>query len=325
MKNFQISYTLDVLFFIEAIFSTESEGILADVDQFKPQLGTVSEKYLKKIAKVHQQTPNFISIIASALVINHDLHELTAQEILVNAQKIRQTFKQSPYFKNIPSKEKQFVAKKFTKIIPHLITIIDDLERLGFKAFWLNEKLPTLKTQGTAYEAQLTNFNMTAHLNQFSHLQQQNPEWYVTSYLNQPVLALLNHFNFLRSTIQEKALYAHLIEAQLAKANYQTHARHIKHLRILKDEFKHHPNRSEFQSLVIYINHCIKQALQVYLLSGLPTNESTQTINETDKLAKQILKYLNENPKTNEIDVSSYLMQMMKTLKEGIKNGYPSE
>ena len=147
--QFEVSYTLDILCFIDQLVAGSLDE---DITYYGDQLGSVSEKCLKKIKKSLSKYGTLQTLVIPLIVADPDFNEITAEELLANPKYLITKFKQSPNYKHNPANLKSFVNNEAKKTIASLAIIVTDLERIDFKSFWLSDKLPGLKSKVKKYE-----------------------------------------------------------------------------------------------------------------------------------------------------------------------------
>ena len=310
--EFQISYTLDVLFFIGCMIDKEKRNLYdEDVNRFMPMLGTISDKYLEKLKKVKQNTPEFFNYIVSMLIINDHLHDWTTADLLDKHKRLVVVFKKSIQFKNASNELKKFISSDFSRAMSLIKTIANDLERLEFKKFWLEEKLPLLKARTVEYQKVLSEFNIAQHVNGW--VKKKIPEsgqWYMLAYSGNQYQLLLDEFSVTSPLTSADQLFDKVISYALETAFYKKYCKVLKPERRLKIEFKEHELYKSFKGISRYADACLKMALKVHLMDGC--GKDGLELSADYPFAAEIIAYLRENEKPMSVAVGSYITDMMK-------------
>lgn len=312
--DFQISYTLDVLCYINCMINEDKKKLYdEDIEKFMPMLGTVSDKYLQKLQKMNEKNSNFIVHIVAMLIGNKNLHEWTTTDLLGKSKRLVGEFKRSEHFKNAGGELKRFINDDFAKSMNYIKIIATDLERLGFKKFWLKEKLPVLKERISEYQEWLAAFNIANHVNNWVADKEsfRCDSWYVLSFSGNRFELLLEYFGVVSPIISTDNLFERVVSYVLKTQDYKGFMRKFKPDPILKAEFKGHPDRSMYRKLNVYVEACLKMSMKVYLMEKMPEVVAI-SLPEGFPFANDILGYLREHEKVSSVPTSHYIGDMME-------------
>ena len=314
--KFHISYTLDVLSFIGLMLDESGAETVhsEDIERFMPMLGTVSDKYLKKMSKIYREDPNFMTNVLTIFIVNEGLHELKATHLLSTPSKVIDAFRKSKSYKQVKGELKRFLKGDLKKCLSYMKTIVIDLERLGFKAFWLEEKLPELKKRTLVHHERLSWLDIVTYTNHWviRNKMASPADWYVLSYHQQPFNVVLKRFNLIDLEVKED-LFEKVITYSLRQESYLKLVKNLKATKELKHEFKEHSDRKKYRSVKGYAEMCLKVALNAHLLNNLTEDEASQlTIPDKYAFAQKLYGYLVEYKKGDETSVRDYLMEMMR-------------
>lgn len=284
-----------------------------DIERFMPMLGTVSDKYLQKLQKINEKNPNFIMHLVAMLIGNENLHEWTTTDLLSKSKRLVGEFKRSGYFKAADRELKKFINDDFTKSINYIKIIAIDLERLGFKEFWLKEKLPVLKERISEYQVQLDHFDIVAHVNQWVVTKKKFKceQWYVLSFSGNHFEFQLGYFGVISPITSARNLFEKVVSYVLKIQDYTGLMRKFKPDPVLKAEFKGHEKREVYRKLTMYVEACLKMSIKVYLMETLP-EVMRISLPEGYPFATNMLSYLRENEKRTSVMVSGYLIDMLR-------------
>ena len=311
--DFQISYTLDVLLYIGCMVDEEKNSLYdEDVNRFMPMLGTISDKYLEKLKKIHQGTPEFINYIVSMLIVNDHLHDWKTADLLDRHKRLVAMLKKSEQFEHISSDFKKFIKGDFSRSMTLIKTIASDLERLGFKKFWLEEKLPLLKERTTQYQRVLSEFEIASYINGWAvdkKIPVDSP-WFMLAYSGDQYQVFLREFGIVSLMISDDQLFSKMVSYALKVAYYKKYCKVLKPEADLKSEFKAHAlYKKAFKKIFVYADTCLKMALKVYLMEGC--GKGGLELSEEYPFSTEILMYLRENKKSEDVAAGVYIMDMM--------------
>ena len=310
--EFQISYTLDVLLYIGCMIDKEKRELYdEDINRFMPMLGTISDKYLEKLDKIKQSTPEFINHIVSVLIVNDHLHDWSTADLLDKHRHLVATFKKAEQAGNASNDLKKFINSDFSKSMSLIKTIANDLGRLEFKKFWLEEKLPLLKERTAEYQKTLSGFNIALHVGGWVDKKiPEKGEWYILAYSGNQYKLLLNEFSVTSPITLADQLFDRVVSYALKNVCYKRFCKTLKPEKSLKTEFKEHELHKSFKGISGYIDTCLKLALKVYLMEGC--GNAGLSVPADYPFASKIIAYLREIEKPADVAVGSYVVDMMK-------------
>ena len=312
--EFHVSYTLDVMLYIKCMIDEEKRNLYdEDVGRFLPMLGTVSDEYLEKLKKTNKKNPKFIDHMISLLIVNDHLHDWTTTDLLDRHKRLVVMFKKSKQASAAPKDLKKFIKKDFSKTIPLIKTIASDLERLGFKKFWLEEKLPALKERSAENQLQLSEFNIAKHVNGWVGQPKKIPdsgEWYMLAYNGNEYKILLDEFNISSPIVAADELFDRIVSYALSATSYRAYCKSLKPTTSLKAELKGHKNYKTFKKISCYADVCLKMALKIYLREGY--NKTDKSIDDDYPFATDLLDYLRKEELLADETVGRYITNMMK-------------
>jgi len=310
--DFQISYTLDILFFIDCMIDEKKKELYEDdIYRLMPMLGTVSDKYIEKLIKMNQHTPRMIEHLVSILLINEHLHEWSVTDLLDRHKHLIKNFKKTKQFSSASKDLKKFIKSHSLKAIPLIKAIVIDLERLDFKKFWLEEKLPLLKEKITEYQMTLGGFNIASHVNKWVMNKEvlSSGQWYLLIYSGADYKTLLQEYRVTSAILARENLFECIISYALQVNSYKDVCKLLKPTQKLQAEFKSHEECKKLKKISNYVETSLKMALKIYLLEGCGTVAPKLPDNS---FANEILNYLYEFKKQDNIKAPEYLGEMMK-------------
>ena len=317
--EFQVSYTLDVIFYIKCLIDEEKRNLYdEDISRFLPMLGTVSDEYLEKLKKINQKNPDFIDYIVSLLIVNDHLHDWTTADLLDKRKRLVAMFKKSKQFVNSSKILKKFINSNFSKTIPLIKTIASDLERLQFKKFWLEEKLPFLRERSVENQLVLKNHSahgeatIAKHINGWVKTKKmpENGQWYMLAYSGNEFKVLLDDFSVTSAITSADQLLDTVVSYVLKNNSYREFCKKLKPTPSLKAEFKGHEHYKSFKGISGYVDACLTMAIKVYLMTGYGKNN--MVAGDDYPFATCLLAYLHENEKPADVAVGEYVTNMMK-------------
>ena len=311
--DFQFSYTIDILFFIQRMVDHLAGAelgaeVLKDVNRFHPILRDSSDKFLKKLSK---DSEIIGELLVPLLLVHEALHTEKASDILTDTRSIVQHFKNSSYYKLAYPDVKRFASGDLRTVCSYLEAIVLDLERLGFKSYWLEKRLLILKMRSNEYADTLGGLDVMTYLHNWlgsNHLMYAN-DWYVASYC-QDMESIVGNANLISSTVGEANLIATTIRHVVYRFSFtktvKNHLKVIKKRLDIKSEFK--DVRKSYLNLAHYVESNLKQALTLHLTKQLKVESSPLTTDHV--LAKELLNYMNTIPKTPSVPALAYIDQV---------------
>ena len=312
--DFQISYTLDVLSYISCMLDEKKKNLYdEDIRRFMPMLGTVSDKYLEKLIKINQNTPDFMDHIISMLIVNDHLHDWKTSDLLDRHKRLVVVFKKTKCFEKASKKLKRFIQGDYSKAMPLIKTIAADLERLSFKKFWLEEKLPRLKERNLEYQQKLDEFDIATHVNKWLVTDKipTSGQWYMLAYGGVHFKLLLETYPVTSPLLLADDLFKKVVSYGLEQVTYRPYLKGLKPTPDLKAEFKNHEDYKGFKGFLGYGEKSLKLALEVYLLENC--GEKGFEISENYPFAMKLVDELRENKKPADEPVANYIPQVIKT------------
>lgn len=312
--NFQISYTLDVLFYIECMLDEEKQRLFdEDIQRFMPMLGTVSDKHLKKLSKIYKTCPQMITNLVSIIIGNEYLHTWNTEDLFDRHKHLIMAFKKSSSYKFANISLKRFITGDYAKVMPSIKIIVSDLKRLEFQRYWLEEKLPLLKERTTEHEAKLNQFKIADFVNHWL-INKKVPatdQWYMLAYSDTWYLPVLNEYNLVSPLIRADELFERVIDYGLLHNTYRTCFKTLKPDEFLKQEYKEHSEFKSFKNFNDYAVKCFKMALRILLMENCGYKKAG--VDGNYPLASEFLTYLREHPKPYSETPQTYLTVMAKS------------
>jgi len=142
--SFQTSYTLDLLCFIDLLISDFSSEFDSDVTYFRNFLSYEGEVNMNYLKKTFGRELSLQQLIAPLLVADKEFAKLTPSELLVSGRYLINAYRQSAAYKKASIWYQRFLQQEAIQIIAALEPIVADLERGGFKHYWLLNHLPAM-------------------------------------------------------------------------------------------------------------------------------------------------------------------------------------
>lgn len=313
--DFQISYTLDILLYIDCMINKQKhERHDEDVQKFVPRLGTISDKYLEKLIKINKRVPEMIEYIVSILINNDHLHEWSMTDLFDSHKSLVTTFKKSSQYSNASKGLKKFIKDDYFKVMPLIKVIITDLERLDFKKFWLEEKLPLLKERISEYQLILDEFDIAAYVNNWTTDKKilTSGPWYVLTYPGYDYKTLLQAYRITSSVVTPEKLFDCIISYGVNTNSYTKICKRLKKGIDLKHEYKSHDQYKTFKSFSAYIEICLKIGLRVYLIEKCDPTSPDIPIPRQHYFAAEVHAHIIRNPKQDDVSTKDYLEALMK-------------
>ena len=301
--KFELSYLMDVICFMDVLLELMPFSNKETLTHFQDYLGYGSEAYLKKVKKILPKTESFRTLFLPVIVADPAFSQLSPAEFLGNPKTLFQHYRQSPYCKQASARNNRFLAKHGDYMAEGAVQLIRDLERGGFKTFWLKEQLPLLKEIIGLFDEKAADLNLEGRLRDFLQTAPVRKEVFVLAFPSHG-LASLHNGQFLVSrsysperlvqSLVEDMVYAHDFKSALKKEKGR-----LKKWESLKQSHKAAPKG--IGSLMDYLDQSLKAAISCHLgvQLGLVLEPGTyfqEGLKERYTLASQLWGHLDLMP-----------------------------
>lgn len=142
--SIQASYTLDLLCFIDLLISDFSSDFDGDVAHFRNFLSYEGEANLAFLKKTFGRELSLQQLIAPLLVADKEFGKLSMSELLVSGRYLVNAYKQSVANDRASVWYQRFLQGEASQLIAALEPVVADMERAGFKHYWLMNHLPAM-------------------------------------------------------------------------------------------------------------------------------------------------------------------------------------
>ncbi len=150
------SYLLDLVYFLELLAGPPSV-LTTDEDEvclhyFEDCLSDYAKEEIKRIQKVLPKNKTVSELVLPLILADQDFENFQMTELLEGHRYLISSYKKSPDYEKAPKAYKKFVAKDAQELLGALMMIVAELERVNFKRFWLEKRLPQINDKIRTYE-----------------------------------------------------------------------------------------------------------------------------------------------------------------------------
>jgi len=150
--DFQTSYTLDLLHFIDLLITGGAAEVSDDLEHFRGFLsheGDLSIAHLQKTLKFGQSLQQ---LVAPLLLADAEFNKLSLPELLISGRYLVNNYKSTPAYQKATLAYQRFLQKEALSVIASLEPLVLDMEKGGFKHYWFTTHLPMLNMCVGAYK-----------------------------------------------------------------------------------------------------------------------------------------------------------------------------
>lgn len=317
---FEASYTLDMISFLDLLFSDNVSKEDEIVTHFEGMLSDQSPILMQKARKGMPENQTFTSMLIPLLTADHEFNDLRLSELLGSPKYLIATFKKHPDFKKVPKIYKKFIKRQAESVITHLALIIRELEKAKFKSFWLENRLPLINQKIRCYEKEIFPLRLVETLNTYVNpLAIERRNLYISSFYEGDSVTLFNQD--LMASIQ--ATSSQLIQGIIDQLNSSlTVEKRLKpYIKAWKsnvdvmEAFK--AVKGEYSTVSAYVEQNIKLALMAVLYQKFNViDQPYQYLGRynfgTHKMSVLFYHYMETNPKQSKELLQDYLLKVVE-------------
>jgi len=322
--NFEVSYVLDVLCFIDIMLGNSTKHKEAK-EHFKSMLGDTSERYLKKLNRAIPSRESIQNLVLPLIVVDSKFKDFKIEEILEDPKFLITQFKRGSQYKKASPGLKKFLRKDAQKVIYYIRTIIMDLERSKFKTFWLMNQLPIIKHKINEYHTQIEPLQIFKKLNGWidSHKMIEIKAIYVLTFSECDLLCLMHGHYIISNSINADSIIRSLIDeafqSQSFKKELKSFNKSIKKNIELMSMFKE--VKKEHKKIHSYIENNLLLALTTYFKVQLgvlinPHDYLKSYRRGTYKVSVLFYDYIVYFPKSETQSLPDYILDILDDIKQ---------
>jgi hypothetical protein len=313
------SYNLDVVCFFNTLtsdpFYLKHHG--EDYNRFYPKLSTKAKNAIKQIVKQHGSTLLSTSL-TSAISAMLDFNDRDIIELLSNEAEMKNSYSKYVYY----NEEKWNLEYPiFKQVIP----IISELESLGFKNHWKNNRLPLIMNKINELNLYLSNYNVGDMLGDLTDIKDEDCSLYLCSYTRPHGIKLcgpsfISDYSYANKTTMSISVHE-MFHPPYNINNVSKEVAILSKLEHVKKAYKNQNPNSRYSPIEDFIEENIVEALGIFVCYKLGVeNDPFTYFKEHDEgshvISPDFFQYLLDNPKTKEQDFEVYFSEFVKGYKQ---------
>ena len=304
--NFLPSYLLDLIYFLELLIgphsvltSTEDDACL---HHYEDCLSDYAKEEIKRVQKVLPKNKTLSEMVMPLILADHEFENFQMTELLEGQRYLISLYK-------------KFITKDAQELMGALMMIVTELERVGFKRFWLEKRLPQINETIRNYEQQMGTNTLIEKVNEAlgeSLLSTQTV--YLLSFNVNPRVVKVGDFMLGSLRLDAHAFTHALLEgflnARSIEAALKPFERALKKNKELIQAYRQ--VKGEYKSLGAYVSSSVKIAFGAYLSEKLGVLEQPQVYLK-DKSERALLYYdqMLLSPKEKSQSIEAYLIAVV--------------
>ncbi len=317
--NFETSYILDMLCFLDLLYSEKSNKEVELIREFEESLSDTSRKYMWDIHRQLPRNESITSIIVPMVTADPEFNSLRFSELLGSPKYLILTFKKTDFFKQAPKVYKKFINRSSEKVIRQLSLVIEELEKDKFKSFWLEKRLPLINQKIKEYNKEILPFKPIETFNTWLQpVVIHERTCYVLSFYEGDSMSILSEDLMISIDLSALQVLKSIIKEVFNKMSI------CSQLKLMKKELKtnlelrqlYKEVKNEYPSLIDYLDENMKLALIVYFYHHFEMLDYPyQYLNRynfgTHKLSVLFYDYMVKSPKGSRQTLTDYLVKVI--------------
>lgn len=317
--NFLPSYLLDLIYFLELLIgphsvltSTEDDACL---HHYEDCLSDYAKEEIKRVQKVLPKNKTLSEMVMPLILADHEFENFQMTELLEGQRYLISLYKKSPDYTVASKQYKKFVTKDAHELMGALMMIVAELERVGFKRFWLEKRLPQINETIRNYEQQIGTNTLIEKVNEvLGEPLLSTQTVYLLSFNVNPRVVKVGDFMLGSLRLDAHAFTHALLEgflnARSIEAALKPFERALKKNKELIQAYRQ--VKGEYKSLGAYVSSSVKIAFGAYLSEKLGVLEQPQVYLK-DKSERALLYYdqMLLSPKEKSQSIEAYLIAVV--------------
>ena len=289
--------------------------------QFYPLLSDDIKDKIKKMAAKREKTMLWplVALLISSLE-RYESRDLV--EMLRNHNEIRERIALSQYFKNDTEKE---LAMHFETFTDAVIPFVEELENIGFVAYWDEAKIPLLDEKCNHLNNYLKKFNIIDEVNKLMPFNDADIRMWICAFAR-PHGAKLCGYDMIADYRWDDETILSTITHEMFHPPYkfETVAEAVEKLGnklwVIKAYNKQHPGH-EYKPISSFIEENIVEALGIYVLKKMNPNYNAYRYFKKHDHGSHVISphfydYLHSNPKKQEQRFEEYFIDFVDALND---------
>lgn len=258
---FEPSYTLDVLHFLDHLFTPRALPNEEMVCYFEEYLGDDHEKTLQHIRKRLMKFETIAEVLIPLLTADPEFNDLQLSELLASPKYLIHQYKRTASYQDASKEYKKFLKSEAESILLKVAPLIQRLEKAKFKTYWLHSCLPLVNQKIKEYSKDIHSLNLSK---QFGH---QDQIIYVLSCIDTDRVDWVHQKLMVSQTCSFQTFMYDWVETYLKSdcpltkpRGYERKVKRNKELMMIYKKVK-----EDHASIFDYIETAVKLAMTVYI------------------------------------------------------------
>lgn len=324
--EFLPSYLLDILCFLELLCSDSLIPTTSDDERiiyyFEECLTQDARNEIKRIQKLIPKEETLTSLVFPLVLADQDFENFQVTELLGSPKFLISMYKKSDDYQRATKGYKKFVKRDAQLLLSSLVKIVAELEKVKFKVFWIEERLPRIKHRIKQYEKEIgTNVLIEMINERLAETYLTDQKVYLLSFNLNHSLSRVNE-HLIGSLQLDSKMFIHSLVEQLFKTLSIEHAlkplyRSLKKNKELMMTYKE--VKSTYNSLLAYIDFNVKLAFITSICSHLKVlSQPYEYLGRYEfgscKPAVLFYDYMNSFPKNQGQQIEDYLLSVVQVV-----------
>ncbi len=314
------SYTLDIICFMDQLFSNETYPEEEIINYFEERLVDYGEDFLRKARKLLPKGKTFSSMLFPVITIDPEFNNLKLSELFRSAKYLINQYRKSPQYKVCSKEYKKFLKHDAEVVINLLQVVMGQLEKADFKSFWLKNRLPLINQKIKLYQKEIYPLLVVEKLNALlGKVFLYKQSIHVLSFANHLACVLINEQLITSTKLTSKQLVHSYIEELFEPTIFQSELKRLNKIfkknRDLIESFK--KVKKEHQTLAHYVEFNVRLAFMTYIATQFnvldnPYEYLGRYQFGAYKLSLLYYDYILTNPMNDDQELDRYLLKIVR-------------
>ncbi|HEX3021424.1 MAG TPA: hypothetical protein VHP81_03425 [Lachnospiraceae bacterium] len=313
------SYNLDLLCFLNVLTNDEYfvSRYREDYDQFYPKLKNETRSSMERLVEAWKSpilSPKLTLMISSL----ENFNERDVKEMLQSFDEIKQQMAKTPYGET--DEEYNVLFKHATST---LIPVIEELEELRFKEYWLKDRLPIIIDKCKELDTYFEDFNLEAYINQYKSIGDEDIVVYMCTFAKPYGIRLCGNVLISDCTYRKETVLANVThEVYHPPYEYSKVSKYVDQLSQkgwVMDAFKKQDPLSGYSTMEGFIEEHIVEALGTYIVYQLGVEKAPYEYFKNHDGGSHVIspyffKYLQENKRKPNQTMDEYFIHFVEII-----------
>lgn len=320
LLNFEASYPLDILCFLDLLFTDILSKEEELISHFEELLSEDCSKIVKNARKKLPKQETFMSMMLPLITADPEFNDLRLSELLGSPNYLITQIKKHPSYKQLPKKVKKFIRKDAAMVIRQIALVISQLEKAKFKTFWIEQRLSIVNTKIKQHEKKILPLQPIEHLREWLTPNYKGKHRiYILSFYDGNPVRLLNQDTMASVYTSSASLIQELVDQTFSTVKFEND------LKLLAKQLKSNSDltqayqavKGEYRQMTSYLEKNIKLAFTTYFYQKFnvldqPYEYLGRYNFGTHKLSVLFFQYIKSYPKESNQLFKEYLLKMTK-------------